>query len=96
MSLFSRVEGVKQDESVVIVSVEYYQELVSRVDTDKLLMYCCMVLCQVNSQLLVNINSYIWKLMKMFGVPFGDKSSSGDQVGVFVLMVTVGIFLELI
>ncbi|XP_063878581.1 LOW QUALITY PROTEIN: cysteine--tRNA ligase, cytoplasmic-like [Scylla paramamosain] len=34
---------------------------------------------QVNSQLLVNINCYIWKLMKMFGVPHGDKSSSGGQ-----------------
>lgn len=34
---------------------------------------------QVNSQLLVNINSYVWKLMKVFGVPLGDKSASGDQ-----------------
>lgn len=34
---------------------------------------------KVNSQLLVNINSYVSKMMTMFGVIVGDQSSSGNQ-----------------
>lgn len=34
---------------------------------------------QVNSQLLVNINSYVMKMLNMFGVPLGDKTATGDQ-----------------
>ncbi|XP_066957620.1 cysteine--tRNA ligase, cytoplasmic [Macrobrachium rosenbergii] len=34
---------------------------------------------KVNSQLLVNINSYVSKMMTMFGVIVGDQSASGNQ-----------------
>lgn len=35
---------------------------------------------QVNSQLLVNVNSYVLKMMNMFGVSIGDQSGGSDQV----------------
>lgn len=34
---------------------------------------------KVNSQLLININSFVEKLMNIFGVPVGDRGASGDQ-----------------
>lgn len=51
-------------------------------------MHSLMFLYQVNSQMLVNINSYVMKMMNMFGVPLGDKTATGDQVCPLVLTVS--------
>lgn len=47
-------------------------------------LYRLISILQVNSQLLLNISNYVGKLMSVFGVPLGDKSTCEGQVRLFI------------